>query len=234
MRALAVLRPAGSDGWLAARATCATRLAELGYEPRTSVFRFPGSTEYPLAYVNVVGVKRGAKRPSEEVIVSAHYDHIYGCPGADDDASGVASTLEIARLLAADFDTVFYPGGHGPMWDLAEDARSVALIEAFYGAGKPVAAVCHAPAVLRHVKRRDGSSVVKGSQVAGFTNSEEQAAGLSEIVPFRVEDMLRAQGGEYSKAEDWQPHVVVDGRLVTGQNPASSEPAAHALLKKLG
>jgi len=102
VRALAVLRPAGSDGWLAARAKCATRLAALGYEPRTSVFRFPEEIEYPLSYVNVVGVKRGTTRPSEEIIVSAHYDHIYGCPGADDDASGVAATLEIARLLAAE------------------------------------------------------------------------------------------------------------------------------------
>lgn len=102
VRSLAVLRPPGSDGWLAARATCATRLAELGYEPRTSVFLFPGSSEYPLRYVNVVGVKRGTTRAAEEIIVSAHYDHIYDCPGADDDASGVAATLEIARLLATE------------------------------------------------------------------------------------------------------------------------------------
>jgi putative intracellular protease/amidase len=153
----------------------------------------------------------------------------------NDDAAQaqLAHTQLLADVPASRFDAVFYPGGHGPLWDLAEDSTSIALIEAMLDAGKPVAAVCHAPAVLRHAKRRDGSSVVKGSRVTGFTNSEEQAAGLSEVVPFRVEDMLRAQGGEYTKLDDWQPHVVVDGRLVTGQNPASSAPAAAALLKLL-
>jgi putative intracellular protease/amidase len=153
----------------------------------------------------------------------------------NDDAAQaqLAHTLLLGDVPAVGFDAVFYPGGHGPLWDLAEDSTSIALIEAMLDAGKPVAAVCHAPAVLRHAKRRDGSSVVKGRQVTGFTNSEEQAAGLSDVVPFCVEDMLRAQGGEYSKVEDWQPHVVVDGRLVTGQNPASSAPAAAALLKLL-
>jgi putative intracellular protease/amidase len=153
----------------------------------------------------------------------------------DDDAAQaqLAHTRLLGDVAAAGFDAVFYPGGHGPLWDLAEDSTSIALIEAMLDAGKPVAAVCHAPAVLRHAKRRDGSSVVKGCKVTGFTNSEEQAAGLSEVVPFRVEDMLRAQGGDYSKLDDWLPHVVVDGRLVTGQNPASSAPAAAALLKLL-
>ncbi|QTN21661.1 type 1 glutamine amidotransferase domain-containing protein [Rhizobacter sp. AJA081-3] len=153
----------------------------------------------------------------------------------DDDAAQaeLAHTRLLGDVAESGFDAVFYPGGHGPLWDLAEDSTSIALIEAMLDAGKPVAAVCHAPAVLRHAKRRDGSSVVKGSKVTGFTNSEEQAAGLTDVVPFRVEDMLRAQGGDYSKLDDWQPHVVVDGRLVTGQNPASSAPAAAALLKLL-
>jgi putative intracellular protease/amidase len=143
------------------------------------------------------------------------------------------STLKLADVSAADFDAVFYPGGHGPLWDLAEDAASIALIEAMLEAKKPLAAVCHAPAVLRHPKGSDGTSVVQGKTVTGFTNTEEEAVGLTEIVPFLVEDMLKQNGGKYSKAEDWQPHVVTDGLLITGQNPASSEPAAKALLAKL-
>jgi putative intracellular protease/amidase len=145
----------------------------------------------------------------------------------------LASTHKLKKLTADNFDAVFYPGGHGPLWDLAEDPNSVALIEAMLKAGKPVAAVCHAPAVLRHPKTGDGVSVVKGKNVTGFTNTEEAASGLSDVVPFLVEDMLTQNGGTYSKASDWQPHVVTDGLLITGQNPASSEPAAKALLKAL-
>ncbi len=146
----------------------------------------------------------------------------------------LAHTRKLADVSAGDFDAVFYPGGHGPLWDLAEDKHSIALIEQLLAAGKPVAAVCHAPAVLRHPKAADGQSVVRGKQVTGFTNTEEEAAGLTQVVPFLVEDMLKGHGGHYSKAADWQPHVLTDGLLITGQNPASSEPAAHALLKKLG
>jgi putative intracellular protease/amidase len=145
----------------------------------------------------------------------------------------LAATHKLGKLAADNFDAVFYPGGHGPLWDLAEDANSVALIEAMLKAGKPVAAVCHAPAVLRHPKTGDGVSVVKGKNVTGFTNTEEAASGLTDVVPFLVEDMLTQNGGTYSKASDWQPHVVTDGLLITGQNPASSEPAAKALLKAL-
>ena len=153
---------------------------------------------------------------------------------ADPAAQAVlASTLELSGVSAGDFDAVFYPGGHGPLWDLAEDASSIALIEAMLAAGKPVAAVCHAPGVLRHPKRPDGTPVVKGKAVTGFTNTEEQAVGLIQVVPFLVEDMLKKNGGNYSKGADWQPYVVTDGLLITGQNPASSEPAAKALLKKL-
>ena len=153
---------------------------------------------------------------------------------ADSAAQAVlASTLKLKDVKAADFDAVFYPGGHGPLWDLAEDTTSIALIEAMLKAGKPVAAVCHAPAVLRHPKADNGASVVKGKKVTGFTNTEEAAAGLTDVVPFLVEDMLTQNGGVYSKAGDWQPYVVVDGLLITGQNPASSEPAAKALLKAL-
>ncbi len=146
----------------------------------------------------------------------------------------LASTGKLQDVSAADFDAVFYPGGHGPLWDLAEDAHSIALIEAMFKAGKPVAAVCHAPGVLRHTKGADGSSVVNGKSVTGFTNTEEEAVGLTKVVPFLVEDMLQKNGGSYSKGADWQPYVVTDGLLITGQNPASSEPAAQALQKMLG
>lgn len=145
----------------------------------------------------------------------------------------LSSTVKLSEVSAADFDAVFYPGGHGPLWDLAEDPSSIALVEAMLAAGKPVAAVCHAPGVLRHPKSSDGTSVVQGKTVTGFTNSEEEAAGLTDVVPFLVEDMLKQKGANYSKMEDWQPHVVTDGLLITGQNPASSEPVAKALLKKL-
>ena len=153
---------------------------------------------------------------------------------ADDAAqAALARTQKLADVSGDDFDAVFYPGGHGPLWDLAEDKHSIALIESMAAAGKPVAAVCHAPGVLRRVKAADGSPLVKGKKVAGFTNSEEEASKLTQVVPFLVEDMLIENGGRYSKAADFQPHVVVDGRLITGQNPASSEPAAIALLAQL-
>jgi putative intracellular protease/amidase len=145
----------------------------------------------------------------------------------------LAATLPLAGMAAAGYDAVFYPGGHGPLWDLAEDHASIALIEAMQAAGKPVAAVCHAPGVLRHVKGADGAPLVKGRQVTGFTNTEEEAVGLSQVVPFLVEDMLKENGGIYSKGADWAPYVLTDGILVTGQNPASSEAAAEALLKLL-
>ena len=145
----------------------------------------------------------------------------------------LANTVKLASVSAADYDAIFYPGGHGPLWDLAEDATSIALLEAAYAAGKPVAAVCHAPGVLRHVKAADGSLLVKGKEVAGFTNTEEDAVQLTDIVPFLVEDMLKESGGNYSKGPDWQPYVVTAGHLVTGQNPASSEPAAQEVLKLL-
>jgi len=145
----------------------------------------------------------------------------------------LAHTLKLHEVSADDFDAVFYPGGHGPLWDLAEDISSIILIETMLAANKPVAAVCHAPGVLRHVKVPDGTPVVKGKAVTGFTNTEEQAVGLSSVVPFLVEDMLKKNGGNYTKMADWQAYVVTDGLLITGQNPASSEPAAKALLEKL-
>ncbi|CAN5303813.1 type 1 glutamine amidotransferase domain-containing protein [soil metagenome] len=153
---------------------------------------------------------------------------------ADEDAQGVlANTVLLNSVSADDFDAVFYPGGHGPLWDLAEDRTSIDLIEAFAAADKPVAAVCHAPGVLKTVKGPDGEPLVKGRDVAGFTNSEEDGVGLTDVVPFLVEDMLKANGGRYSKGPDWASYVRVDGKLITGQNPASSRQAAEALLKLL-
>jgi len=153
---------------------------------------------------------------------------------ADADArAALSKTLKLSKVSAKDFDALFYPGGHGPLWDLAEDVTSIALIEAMLAAGKPVAAVCHAPAVLRHVKTADGASIVQGRNVTGFSNTEEQEAGLVDVVPFLVEDMLKENGANYSQTSNWQPHVMADGLLITGQNPASSAPAAEALLTKL-
>ncbi len=147
--------------------------------------------------------------------------------------SALAHTLKLSEVAAGDFDAVFYPGGHGPLWDLVEDASSISLIEATLAAGKPIALVCHAPGVLRHVKSANGYPVVQGKAVTGFTNTEEQAAGLTEIVPFLVEDMLKQNGGNYVKVADWQPNVLKHGLLITGQNPASSAPAAKGLLEQL-
>lgn len=142
-------------------------------------------------------------------------------------------TVKLADLDLNAFDAVFYPGGHGPLWDLAEDPTSIHLIEYFASGGRPIAAVCHAPAIFRHTKGAHGKPLVSGRNVTGFTNTEEAAAGLTDAVPFLVQDMLVANGGVYSKGADWAPHVVVDGKLVTGQNPASSKAAAEALLKLL-
>ncbi|WP_271768619.1 type 1 glutamine amidotransferase domain-containing protein [Aquimarina algiphila] len=145
----------------------------------------------------------------------------------------LAKTVQLETVNHSDFDAVFYPGGHGPLWDLAEDKNSIALIESFYTSNKPVAAVCHAPAVFKHTKNTDGSSLVNGKKVTGFTNSEEEAVQLTSIVPFLVEDMLQKNGGIYSKGQDWTPYAVEDGQLITGQNPASSELVAELLLQKL-
>jgi putative intracellular protease/amidase len=145
----------------------------------------------------------------------------------------LAATVRLDSVAVEDFDTVFYPGGHGPLWDLAEDQHSITLIEAFLAADKPVAFVCHAPGVLRHVKTPDDRPLVEGKNVTGFTDTEEEAVGLTKIVPFLVEDMVKAEGGHFSKTADWGVHVVTDGLLITGQNPASSGPAAKQLLSLL-
>lgn len=145
----------------------------------------------------------------------------------------LAHTTRLSEVSRDGFDAVFYPGGHGPLWDLAEDADSIKLVEGMAAAGKTVAAVCHAPAVFRYTKAPDGSPLVKGRKVTGFTNTEEEAVQLTKVVPFLVQDMLESNGGVYSKGDDWQSYVVTDGKLVTGQNPASSAAAARAVLAQL-
>ena len=153
---------------------------------------------------------------------------------SDADAmKALANTRKLSEVAIGEFDAVFYPGGHGPLWDLAEDPASIGLIEAAVRAGKPVGAVCHAPGVLRHAEGVDGKPLVAGKRVTGFSNSEEEAVGLTEVVPFLVEDVLKANGGHYSQGADWASHVQTDGLLVTGQNPASSADAAKALLSLL-
>lgn len=154
---------------------------------------------------------------------------------ADEAASkALASTLKLADINAAEFDAVFYPGGHGPMWDLVKDEESIKLIEDFWAADKVVSAVCHAPIALVNAKDRNGEYIVKGRRVTGFTNSEEAAVGLTDIVPQLVEDTLVARGADYSKTEDWAPYAQKDGKLVTGQNPASSAAVAELVLTTLG
>jgi len=145
----------------------------------------------------------------------------------------LGNTTKLAEIDADGFDAIFFPGGHGPLWDLAENADSQRLIGTFIAEDRPLAAVCHAPAIFKHTKGADGKSLVSGRRVTGFTNTEEEGVGLTKIVPFLVEDMLKANGGLYEKGPDWGSYVVVDGKLVTGQNPASSEAAAKALLKLL-
>lgn len=145
----------------------------------------------------------------------------------------INNTHKLSQMKAEDFDAVFYPGGHGPLWDLAEDKTSQNLIETFNAQKKPIAFVCHAPAALKNVKNTDGEALVKGKKVTGFTNSEEEAVQLTEVVPFLVEDMLKRNGGKYSKADDWEVHVVKDGNLITGQNPASSEKVSEELYSAL-
>src|SRR5450759_348214 len=147
--------------------------------------------------------------------------------------AALANTKELADVSANDFDAVFYPGGHGPLWDLSDNATSIALIEAFVRADKPVAAVCDALAAVVNVRGKEGKYLVRGKRVTGFTNAEEQAVGLTEVVPFLLEDRLKERGGVYSKGANWAPYAQVDGKLVTGQNPASSGSAAEALLKLL-
>lgn len=145
----------------------------------------------------------------------------------------LSKTKKLDTVNHLDFDAVFYPGGHGPLWDLAEDKNSIALIEDFYRNNKPVAAVCHAPAVFKHTKNSDDTALVHGKKVTGFSNTEEAAVELTSVVPFLVEDMLKNNGGIYSKKADWHPYAIQDGLLITGQNPASSEAVIELLLEEL-
>jgi putative intracellular protease/amidase len=147
--------------------------------------------------------------------------------------AALANTVKLATMNADDFEAVFYPGGHGPLWDLTADQNSISLIENFVAQDKPVAAVCHAPAVLIHARNAQGHPLVQGKRVTGFSNTEEAAVGLTDIVPFLLEDELVQQGARYEKTDDWHPLAVIDGQLITGQNPASSEAVADALLSLL-
>ncbi|WNN49667.1 type 1 glutamine amidotransferase domain-containing protein [Siccibacter colletis] len=145
----------------------------------------------------------------------------------------LASTHRLSEINIDEYDAVFYPGGHGPLWDLAEDRHSIALIEKYWASGKPVATVCHAPGVLRHAKKPDGTPLVQGKRVTGFTNSEEDGVGLTNVVPFLVEDALKQNGGQFERTDDWGEFAITDGHLITGQNPASSAIAAQELVKLL-
>ncbi|HET7931535.1 MAG TPA: type 1 glutamine amidotransferase domain-containing protein [Rhodanobacteraceae bacterium] len=170
----------------------------------------------------------GSERPDHQTEATRRFQN-------DAEAQqALAHTHKLADVDAAIFDAVFYPGGHGPLWDLADNEASRLLIDRVYAAGKPVAAVCHGLAALKNALGPFGLPLVRGKPVTGFSNSEEQAAGLAGVVPFRIEDMLREDGGEYSKAADWQAHVVVSGNLITGQNPASSASVAKTVLQQLG
>jgi putative intracellular protease/amidase len=183
----------------------------------------------------VLASPKGGQPPldpkSDEPDYQTEATHRFNKDGAAKQA--LAHTLQLSSINADDFDAVFYPGGHGPLWDLAEDRNSAALIERLYGAGKPLALVCHAPGVLRNVKNGEGRSLVQGKTVTGFTNSEEAAVQLTDVVPFLVEDMLVEKGASFKKGPNWQSYVVNDGNLITGQNPGSSEAAAQVLLRQL-
>ena len=147
--------------------------------------------------------------------------------------SKLASTAKLDSLAASDFDAVFYPGGHGPLWDLVDNPASIKLIEDFWASNKPVSAVCHAPIALVNAKDSSGEFIVKGRDVTGFTNSEEAAVGLTDVVPLLVENTMITRGAKYSKADDWQSYTRQDGNLITGQNPGSSEAVAHLVLAAL-
>jgi putative intracellular protease/amidase len=178
---------------------------------------------------------KGGKPPVDPKSTNPPFDTPAGHRfDADEQALAVfANTGRLDDVSAEDFDTVFYPGGHGPLFDLAEDPSSIALIESFYTAGKFVTMVCHAPGALRHVKGADGRPLVAGKRVTGFTNGEEKAVGLTDVVPFLVEDELIRLGATYEKVTDWEPYVVTDGLLITGQNPASAQGAAETLVRRL-
>ena len=163
----------------------------------------------------------------------AQTDAIQLFKGDEAAQNDLANTQVLSTVSAEGYDAIFYPGGHGPLWDLANDKDSTALIEAFAASDRPVGAVCHAPAVFKHPKGADGKPLVSGKTVTGFANTEEEGVGLTNVVPFLVEDMLKSNGGNYQKGDDWASFIVTDGNLVTGQNPASSEAAAQKLLALL-
>lgn len=180
----------------------------------------------------VLASPKGGRPPLDPKSNEPHFqtDETHRFEADPEAMAALEDTVRLDSISADDFDTVFYPGGHGPLWDLAEDPVSVRLIETVLRSGKPLALVCHAPGALRHATNPDGTPLVQGRQVTGFTNGEEADAGLTDVVPFLVEDELKRLGADYSKVGNWQPYVRTDGLLITGQSPASSGPAADALL----
>ncbi len=182
-----------------------------------------------------VGSPKGGQPPLDPKSDEPHFQteqtrRFHADPAAQ---AVLASTVPLASIWPDDYDAVFYPGGHGPLWDLAEDKDSIEIIESLYRSGKPVAFVCHAPGVLRHVKATDGSPLVRGKKVTGFKNTEEDGVGLTDVVPFLVEDVLKQNGGIYSSGADWSSYAVQDGLLITGQNPGSSVETAGILINTL-
>lgn len=195
----------------------------------------------PYYYLVDAGVKvsiaspKGGKPPIDPMSEEPKFQTVHTRRFYDDDQMQVifSNTMKLADVNESDYDGVFYPGGHGPMWDLSEDKDSIALIERFYLHGKPVSAVCHGPAAFKNIKNPDGTPLVRGKRVNGWSNTEEAAVNATDIVPFSLEDMLTENGGIYSKTQDWGAYVVEDGQLITGQNPASSLLVARKLLEKI-
>jgi putative intracellular protease/amidase len=183
----------------------------------------------------VLASSRGGRPPMDPMSNESDYqtDSTHRFDADEVARAALASTVRLDTVAADDFDSIYYAGGHGPMWDLAEDSASIALIENMWRAGKPVATTCHGPAVLRHVVDTNGEPLVRGRRVTGFTNSEEADVDRVKAVPFLLEDKLRRLGGQFSGTDNWQPYTQVDGRLITGQNPNSSGPVADALLEQL-
>lgn len=216
-----------------------TSFGELANGDKTGIWLEEFATPYYMLTEKGIQVTVASPKGGKAPIDPKSISEAYLTPAAKKFLADAAAqerlnnTVTLSSVKAADYDAVFYPGGHGPMWDLPENKTSIALIGAFYQKGKPVALVCHAPAALQNVKIAGGDYLVKGKKVAGFTNSEEKAAGSVAMTPFSLEDMLKQRGAQYERGGDWQPFAVQDGWLITGQNPASAEPVTEKLLAAL-
>ncbi len=213
------------------------RLGDTGRKTGLWLEEFAGSyyTFLDAGAEVVLASPRGGQVPIDPTSTGKDYqtDHTRRFDADEAARARLAATVRLDSVSQAAFDTVFYPGGHGPLWDLAEDRHSIDLLQSFIAAGKPIALVCHAPGVLRHARAPDGRPLVEGRRATGFANTEEETMGLTKVVPFLVENELLSHGATYSKGDDMAPYVVDDGLLITGQNPASSTPAAALLVKRL-